>query len=418
MASKEFKDTQQKWMGSFLSNANGLCDTIFIIGPEKIKMHGVRALLANISPVFRAQLFGNFKESQKNEEIEFPTLSPIVFECILRCSLGLNPKICERSAVSLLSASQMLQIEALQKECHHYLQHCIHEKNVLFLLNSAYCLNSLDADLCAKCKKIIFGASVDSILQNEGFYSLHPDLLIEIISSNELEAKEEFIWESVIKWAQNVMAKKLKFVSDDAKENEFGMHSILKPIIPHIRYTLMEKAFFVESVCKYLSRKQAESVFVHFLLNKATIFNEQPRKKSHFAFNVVSASKELESAQKLSNLSVDALFCSQTIRDSMDWQWFVVDLQFVGSIKAVQIKNKYADKDTLKRFKLQMSAKQNDFDEEAVSGWVDVEQFESAKSSEWQSFDVNTSKKSRYWRIVLMDTYGGYTCLNHLKIKT
>ena len=47
-------------MESFMFNANNLCDTVFLIGEEKTEMRGVKALLANISPVFRAQFFGNF----------------------------------------------------------------------------------------------------------------------------------------------------------------------------------------------------------------------------------------------------------------------------------------------------------------------------------------------------------------------
>merc|ERR1711933_20239 len=96
-------------------------------------------------------------------------------------------------------------------ECHHYLKHCIHEKNVLFLLNSAYCLNSLDDDFYSKCKSIIFQTNSLSILENEGFANLHPDILIDIISSTQFEAKEEKIWNSCVQWAENVIAKNIKF---------------------------------------------------------------------------------------------------------------------------------------------------------------------------------------------------------------
>lgn len=75
-------------MERILSNEQNLCDTTFVIGPTKHKMHGIRSLLANMSPVFKAQLFGVFREAAKGEVVSYPTVSVEVFKCILRTSLG------------------------------------------------------------------------------------------------------------------------------------------------------------------------------------------------------------------------------------------------------------------------------------------------------------------------------------------
>ena len=48
--------------------------------------------------------------------------------------------------------------------------------------------------------------------------------------------------------------------------------------------------------------------------------------------------------------------------------------------------------------------KQNEYNDDE---WIDVD-----------TFDIECKQQSRYWRIVLIDTYGGYTCLNHLKLCT
>eukprot|EP01083_Nonionella_stella_P073192 197713_1 len=462
MLSQAFQDAQKQWMEDMASNTNKLCDTTFILGPQKTKMYGLRALLANISPVFRAQLYGNFMESSLDEMIEYPTILPSVFKCILRVSFGLDPLITEHVAVPLIEAAHMLQIEPLQRECQYYLSHCINEQNVLFLLNSAYCLSSLDSSLYSKCRSMILQSNAYSILLNEGFNALHPDLMIDIISCDDFKAKEEDIWNACFKWAQNVIDKSLKFerksknilqrlhsetrntnhdIKDcdndndddtsgtlDLSENDYydlnsydgeqQMQHVLQPIVPYIRYPLMEKAFFIENVCKYLSRTQSESVLIYFILSQRSIFCHEMR-KSFVTFDVVAASKEFESAKKLPDLSQDSLFCSQAIKDETEYQWFVMDILFVGVIKAVEIKNRYSDKDTVKSMKLQLSSRQDTYSE-GNEHWIDVQKFESARSNSWQTFNVNAgninNRTSRYWRIVLLDTYGGYTCLNHIKL--
>eukprot|EP01084_Bolivina_argentea_P168614 292373_1 len=476
MLSQTFQDAQSKWMEDMLSNKNNICDTIFIIGPEKKKMYGLRALLANISPVFKAQLYGNFKESSLNEEIEYPTISAVVFECILRVSFGLNPLITEHTAVPLIEASHMLQIQPLQRECQYYLQHCINPENVLFLLNSAYCLSSLDLDLYGKCRKIILETTNSySILSNEGFYSLHPELIIDIISTNDFKANEKVIWDACLKWAQNVIKKSLKFPkknknilkylrskltsniyynddgddekkfndedndqnddNDDIDDFDFNKNNyvykrnnneplnieyVLSPIIPYVRFPLMDKTFFIEHVGKYLNRQQSESVLIYFILNKPSVFNHEER-KSFVTFNVVAANKEFESAKKLPDLNQDSLFCSQIIKNDKDYQWFIIDILFVGIVRKIEIKNRYSDKDTVKSFTLQVSENENEYDKDD-SNWIDVQKFQSAKSSSWQMFNVDVdvneleNYKSRYWRIILLDTYGGYTCINHIKL--
>jgi len=453
-----------------MSNSTDLCDTIFVCGPEKKKMYGLRALLANISPVFKAQLFGSFKEAQSDSLIEYPTIASPVFACILRVSFGLDPCITEHTAVPLIEASNMLQIEALQHECQYFLKHCINDSNVLFLLNSAYSLSSLDRTLYRKCRSIILQSSPMRLLNNEGFLTLHPNLIIDIIQSDDFKAKEEEIWNAIIKWAQHVHQKNVRFPrkrqrilkqlkaeeienendddddyddddkeddekeeneatqermsktlggeDDDGDENAYDIKQILKPITPYIRFPLMSKTFFIEHVCKYLSREQSESVLVHYILGKASVFNHDVR-KAFISFAVIAASRELESAQKLPDTTQDSLWCSQKISDKSETQWLIMDVMLQSMIKSMEVKNRYSDKDTIKTFKLEISSHSASYSENEES-WIDVQTFQSAKSSAWQHFNVDhnrlNDRKSRYWRLVVIDTYGGYSCLNHLRL--
>merc|ERR1712154_221483 len=80
-----------------------------------------------------------------------------------------------------------------------------------FLLNSAYCLDSLSPALYAQCRRLILGADAHSLLRSEGFVSLHPDLIADLIADDAFQATEERIWSACTEWAQNVIRKKLRF---------------------------------------------------------------------------------------------------------------------------------------------------------------------------------------------------------------
>ena len=67
-------------------------DVTFVIGKERKEFHAHRALLAAISPVFRAMLYGNMRESEIHSIITISDIDPIGFECIVKYSYCMNPK--------------------------------------------------------------------------------------------------------------------------------------------------------------------------------------------------------------------------------------------------------------------------------------------------------------------------------------
>eukprot|EP00483_Globobulimina_turgida_P007030 UN07044 len=137
MASEDFRSVQTKWVEQAISSEK-YCDAVFIVGKERSRMFGFRGLLANISPVFEAQFYGNFREAHTHEPIEYPTISPTVFKCIIRSSMNLDPNINAENVMELIQVSQMLQIRDLQKECAGFLENNLNVNNVLFVLNAGY----------------------------------------------------------------------------------------------------------------------------------------------------------------------------------------------------------------------------------------------------------------------------------------
>ena len=314
MASQTFRDRQSKWMENVMTNPK-LCDAVFVVGVEQTKLYGIRSLLSSMSPVLEAQLLGSFAESKADALIEFPTIPSAVFECIIRASFALDPLITAHTALPLLKATRMLQIEALTAECIHFLGHSIDQKNVLTVLNSAYLLNVLDAAFLRKCRRIIL-EHPGPVLASPGLVALHQDLVFEISSWEYLKVTEDKLWSACLKWAKHTVSNSIEFPlikqsiiktpgdeekHDDSEKSK--MRALLRLIIPNIRFPLMNKTFFVDKARYYLTRNEAESVMDHFLMNRKCMFSKVHRKSmkkvDHNYFRIVASSEEPECFKKL-----------------------------------------------------------------------------------------------------------------------
>ena len=580
MASDDFRQTQAKWVEKAISS-DKYCDAIFIVGKQRKRMYGFRGLLANISPVFEAQFYGSFREASSiREEIEYPTISPNVFECIIRSSMNLDPGINAENVMELIQVSQMLQIPQLQKECAGYLENNLNVDNVLFVLNAGYCLNSLNKKFYKKSQRIAL-KNASQMISNKGFYSLHPDLLIQFLKSNCFKVKEEHLWHACFKWAQNIVDKSLTFKhktnnndqlfaynnsynhnyniwqkslkikdinppkihsnkskhknkksnhqqqrkkrkkkhislsnddnddndddddDDENDENNFGdldsdqdsnddeeesdddddddddeeeeeesviddddddddddfndfndftdndnkdeeeekdinlssissdnekmtaseikIHGALQPIIPYLRYALMDKQFFIDNVAKYLSPKQRDAVYIHYILpNRPTIiFNDASRiEYSNKKFDIVQSNVRLDKARML---SVVDDWWSHTNFATESPQWFVVKLPDPSFICTINWKNRWGDGETAKDIELQVSNKPHSFSSNN-NEWITFWTFRSEKTSNWLTFQVPQNEDiqpSMYWRFVVKTLYGDNSCrcgLDQIKI--
>eukprot|EP01084_Bolivina_argentea_P087363 157792_1 len=203
-----FKTKQKQFLVNLMENQT-LCDATISVGQEKQEMYAVRALLANISPVFKAQLFGEFKESQVSESISFPTIEPNIFKCIILTSMGLDPEVDSLDVLALIKAADMLQIDFLKDEC---INNRINKDNVLHILHEAYRTNYLNIRLYKQCMSVITKNSTQIISEsNDAFLSIHPYLLEHILQCDFFHAKEEDIWNACLNWAKTIHNKKLQF---------------------------------------------------------------------------------------------------------------------------------------------------------------------------------------------------------------
>ena len=121
IGSRSFHEIQQKWMEQLVGNAE-TSDAVFVIGTERQKMYGMKALLANMSPVLKEKLYGDDEHAFNDEEcIEYLEIEPVAFESVLRASFGIDPRINAENAMSVIRAAQILKIPELETACNDFL---------------------------------------------------------------------------------------------------------------------------------------------------------------------------------------------------------------------------------------------------------------------------------------------------------
>eukprot|EP01084_Bolivina_argentea_P290644 499295_1 len=106
-----------------------LCDVTFIVGEERKRIKTHRLLLSSISPVFKAMLYGNMRESEPNSEIEIIDMNSDAFESIVKYAYCCKIKLSEHNAIFVKQISDKYQISLLSSLCDKQFRLCIGPEN-------------------------------------------------------------------------------------------------------------------------------------------------------------------------------------------------------------------------------------------------------------------------------------------------
>ena len=229
--SRELKQDLSMSADNLFHSVGTFYDCTFVTGTEgnTKQFLALKAHLANISDVFKAQFYGNFREASQNRDdpIVLPNCNPDVFECILRVSCGLVPDINQNNVLDLIIESKYYNITMLVNECFRWINRHISAENVLSILNQAYLRDIIDIEhgivtninnengnvsmisdsmsvesFVARCLLTIFDYG-DKIVTQEYFWqSLHINVLMLFIGKDYFVVNEEKLWSALIKWAK------------------------------------------------------------------------------------------------------------------------------------------------------------------------------------------------------------------------
>ncbi|XP_010830483.1 PREDICTED: kelch-like protein 25 [Bison bison bison] len=160
-----------------------------------------RAVLAASSRYFEAMFSHGLRESHDDTVNFQDNLHPEVLELLLDFAYSSRIVINEENAESLLEAGDMLQFHDVRDAAAEFL-----EKN-LFPSNCLGMMLLSDAHQCRRLYEFSWRMCLvhfEAVRQSDDFNSLSKDTLLDLVSSDELEAEDErVVFEAVLQWVRH-----------------------------------------------------------------------------------------------------------------------------------------------------------------------------------------------------------------------
>jgi hypothetical protein len=289
----------------------------------------VRALLGNVSDPFRAMLFGDFYEGSNNTDnnsnkkdstgacITIDSITPNAFEVILRFAYSLDFEVTPDTVKEVLDATMLFQIEDLAQ--------LVFEK-VVDTMTVHTVLKFFSNILGFKIPCLIEERIWRFIVQNSaafhlGFSDCDERILLRLVHCDFFHMNEEYFWMSLEDWCENTGESMSMFLN-------------------HIRYPIMDKEMFVDSVCPSLPPEIFANVYGHEILARPSRFKVIPRRKFNPFAEVVYAdyailnasSSQLKIGQDISDLNVWSLGWSN--------HWIMISFQLPVSVVSLEWRQK------------------------------------------------------------------------------
>uniref|UniRef100_A0A4W3J0H9 Kelch repeat and BTB (POZ) domain containing 2 n=1 Tax=Callorhinchus milii TaxID=7868 RepID=A0A4W3J0H9_CALMI len=185
-----------------------LTDIVLIAESTEFPCH--KMVLATCSSYFRAMFMSGLSESKQThvhlQNVDAPTL-----QIIIRYAYTGNLAINDKTVEQLYETSSFLQVENVLHRCREYLIKKINAENCVRLLSFAD-LYSCE-ELKASAKRMV-EHKFTAVYHQEAFLQLSHDLLIDILSSDNLNVeKEETVREAAMVWLEYDTESRSQYLS-------------------------------------------------------------------------------------------------------------------------------------------------------------------------------------------------------------
>uniref|UniRef100_A0A8C6X2N0 Ectodermal-neural cortex 1 n=2 Tax=Naja TaxID=8638 RepID=A0A8C6X2N0_NAJNA len=210
-------------------------DVLLHAGNKSFPCH--RAVLAACSRYFEAMFSGGLKESQASEVNFHNSIHPEVLELLLDYAYSSRVIINEENAESLLEAGDMLEFQDIRDACAEFLEKNLHHTNCLGMPKCTK-LYELSWRMCL--------SNFQTISKSEDFLQLPKDMVVQLLSSEELETEDErLVYESAMNWINYDLNKR---------------HCYLPELLQTVRLALLPAIYLMENVAaEELITKQRKS---------------------------------------------------------------------------------------------------------------------------------------------------------------
>ncbi|KAK3735752.1 hypothetical protein QZH41_000625 [Actinostola sp. cb2023] len=196
-----------------------LCDVVLVVGERRIPAH--RLVLAACSSYFHAMFTSELLESRQRE-VTLQQVDPDAMEMLVEFAYTAKIQVSEENVQTLLPASSLLQLNSVREACCEFLQKQLHPSNCLGIRSFA------DAHTCGELLESSHRYALlhfVDVSQTEEFFLLTTEQVLELISSDDINVKnEEQVFNAVISW--------INFDKENRKH-------CLNKLLPHVRLPLL-----------------------------------------------------------------------------------------------------------------------------------------------------------------------------------
>ncbi|XP_024272002.1 ectoderm-neural cortex protein 1 isoform X8 [Oncorhynchus tshawytscha] len=204
-------------------------DVLLHAGRRSFPCH--RAVLAACSRYFQAMFSGGLRESQASEVDFRDSIHPEVLELLLDYAYTSRVVINEENAESLLEAGDMLEFQDIRDACAEFLERNLATSNCLGMLLLS------DAHQCTKLSELSWGmclSNFPTICKTEDFLQLPKDMVVTLLSHEELETEDErLVYEAALNWVNYDLERR---------------HCHLPELLRTVRLALLPTIFLMENV--------------------------------------------------------------------------------------------------------------------------------------------------------------------------
>ncbi|XP_071096866.1 BTB/POZ domain-containing protein 6-like [Haliotis cracherodii] len=211
-------------------------DVTFRVGAEKQVVRAHRYVLVSRSCVFEAMFCGPLAETG---EVTIPDIEADIFKEFLRYVYTDRANISGETVTGLMYTSRKYSQDALFNLCVTFLEQSLSEDNVCQILEQCHVYGELDLEQNAL--KILTEGGM-RVTKSVGFVNLCPDCVDQFVRSENLDLKEEDVFDAVLSWARERCRE--EGVSDTPED----IRRLLGDMRYEIRFTSIPLEYLVKVV--------------------------------------------------------------------------------------------------------------------------------------------------------------------------
>ncbi|XP_041361281.1 BTB/POZ domain-containing protein 6-like [Gigantopelta aegis] len=247
------------------------CDVIFVVGTEKEIIPAHKYILITRSSVFEAMFTGPFSTTR---EIILSDTDAVVFKDILKFLYSDEIDVSSENVTAILILAEHYSLHNLEDMCFQFLESHLSTQTACTAMETGHAYER--SGLWEIAVDYIEMHASEVLQMTSSVSNLCHDCLHRLISSAQIDVKENVIFNAAIKWAESECGKRGRDVTPDA------LRDILGDTLFHIRFPLMSPDFFVNSVSRtgLLTEVERNAILETILCpkSKSSSFSGEPRK--------------------------------------------------------------------------------------------------------------------------------------------